>query len=406
MPKLVALVTCVALALAGCTGGGDTGAVQRESPTQRGDGLLAQLRDGGLTIVIRHAATDRAQPDAPTVVLDDCATQRNLSDQGRADARAIGDAIDRLTIPIGQIWASPYCRSSETAELAFGRFEVVPGLERLYPERDEQVDQHLNQLIRDRAPRADEPNLVIASHGVYPSVLAPAVTLAEGEAAIYTRADHESEGAGGFELVDRILPNEWAALGTDTESNTSEPSPAAARVADSVVALHGPGGTGSAFRVAVPGILVTAAHLVANAHEVLVTLPDGEQHTVRVLGRDPAADIAALRIADDSSLPPLHSGSGLTDARAGDPAFGIGGGDAITTTSIRALHDPATIPGGGQLEAIRVDTEIPRANVGGPLVNDTGDVLGVLTTATGADTGIAIPVDVARNAALRLVGNS
>jgi broad specificity phosphatase PhoE len=387
-PRLAALVTCVALAAAGCTGSGDT-STERESSTQPGDGPLTRLRDGGLTIVIRHAATDRSQPDAPTVVLDDCTTQRNLSDQGRADARAIGTAVDRLDIPVGEIWASPYCRSRDTAELAFGRFEVVPGLERLYPERDEQADQHLNQLIREQAPHSGEPNLVIASHGVYPSVLAPAVPLEEGEAALYARANEE------FELVDRIPPNEWATLG----SNAVNPSAAVARAADSVVALDGPGGTGSAFRVAVPGILVTSAHLVTDADEVTVTFHDGKQHTARVLGRNPEVDIAALRIADDSALPPLHSGSGLSEARTGDPAFAIGGGGVMTTGSIHALRDPTTIRGGGQLEAIHVNAEVPRDSVGGPLVNDDGYVLGVLTTTTDGDAGVVIPVDVARDAA-------
>lgn len=400
-PRFVTLVTCAALAMAGCTGSGDSSATARESSTQRGDGLLARLRDGGLTIVVRHAATDRSQPDAPTVVLDDCATQRNLSAKGRADARTIGTAVDRLDIPLGQIWASPYCRSRDTAQLAFGRFEVVPGLERLYPERDEQADQRLNQLILDQAPRTGEPNLVIASHGVYPSVLAPAVPLEEGEAALYARANNESEG---FKLVDRILPNEWAALGTDTGS----PSAGAAGAADSVVALDGPGGTGSAFRVAVPGILVTSAHLVADTGEVAVTLPDGEQRTARVLGRVPDVDIAALRIDDiaDAALPPLHSGSGLSEARTADPAFAIGGGGVVTTGSIRALRDPTTTPSGSRLEAIRINAEIPHDSVGGPLVNEDGDVLGVLTTAHNGGGGVAIPVDIARNATLEIVCNS
>lgn len=336
-PKVVALVTCVALALAGCTSGSGT---EPETPMRQDDGLLARLRNGGLTIVIRHAATDRSQPDAPTVVLDDCATQRNLTDKGRADARAIGDAVDRLDIPVGEIWASPYCRSRDTAELAFRRFEIVPGLERLYPERDERADRRLNQLIREQAPRTGESNLVIASHGVYPSVLTPAVPLGEGEAALYTRVHN------GFELVDRIEPSEWAALSTDADSG-------AARTADSVVTLNGPGGTGSAFRVAVPGILVTSAHLVVGVDEVAVTLPDGEQRTARVLGRDPEVD----------------------------RAFAIGPDGVGASGSIRALRDPTTTRGGGQLSAVRIDADVPRDSVGGPLVNDDGDVLGVLTLA-------------------------
>ncbi|MBV7697317.1 histidine phosphatase family protein [Streptomyces sp. TRM70350] len=157
--------------MAACTGGSETGtsasagATATAPSTQRGDDLLDRLRGGGLTVVIRHAATDQSPPDAPTVDLDDCSTRRNLSDEGRADARAIGNAISRRDIPVGETWASPYCRSRDTARLSFDRFEVVHGLERLYPERDEQADRRLNQRIQDRAPHADEPNLIIVSHG-------------------------------------------------------------------------------------------------------------------------------------------------------------------------------------------------------------------------------------------------
>ncbi|GAB2971905.1 hypothetical protein GCM10023080_039830 [Streptomyces pseudoechinosporeus] len=390
------LAVAVLLTVAACTGGdpaADTNVTERGAGAQSGGSLLASLRNGGLTIVIRHATTDQSQPDDATVDLNDCATQRNLSAEGRSDARAIGTAVRRLDIPVGEVWASPYCRSRDTAELAFGRFEVVNGLERLYPERDEQADRRLNQLIREQAPRPDEPNLVIASHGVYPSVLAPAVPIGEGEAAVYARAGN------GFELVDRIEPGEWAELG----SGADELGPAAARVPASVVSLEGPGGTGSAFRVAVPGILVTSARLVEGAREVTVVQPDGRRLTARVLGHEPRVDIAALRVDDDSGLPPLHSGSGLSEARSGDRAFAIGASGAVAAGSLRALDEPVTTDGGGELEVIRVDADVPRTAVGGPLVNEGGYVLGLLTTATSADGVVAVPVDVARSAALEIV---
>ncbi|MGC9544770.1 trypsin-like peptidase domain-containing protein [Streptomyces sp. UG1] len=398
--RAVALITGAVLATAACTGGSgagtgaSAGATATAPSMQRGDDLLDRLRGGGLTVVIRHAATDQSHPDDPTVDLDDCSTQRNLSDEGRADARAIGNAIGRLDIPVGETWASPYCRSKDTARLALDRFEVVHGLERLYPERDEQADRRLNQRIQDRAPHVDEPNLIIVSHGVYPSVLAPAVTLDEGEAALYARADN------GFELVDRVDASGWAELGPEAD----ELGAGAARARDSVVSLAGPGGTGAAFRVALPGILVTSAQLVANAREVTVVQPGGSRLTARVLGRKRGLDIAALRIGDDSGLPPLHSGSGLAEARTGDRARAIGASGAVTAGSIRTLDDPVAVDGGGELDAIRIDAEVPSASTGGPLVNERGDVLGVLTMATGAsDGGVAIPVDAARSAALEIV---
>src|SRR5262245_65452158 len=79
------------------------------------------LRKGGYVLYFRHAATDMSKNDAGMKSFDDCPTQRNLVDRGRDDARAIGAAIKTLGIPIGKVRASPYCRTVETAELAFGR---------------------------------------------------------------------------------------------------------------------------------------------------------------------------------------------------------------------------------------------------------------------------------------------
>jgi hypothetical protein len=89
-----------------------------------GPDLTRSLRAGGLVVVFRHAATDFSKPDRDPVVVSDCSTQRNLSAQGRADARAIGRGVRRLALPIGKVYASAYCRTLETARLAFGRATV------------------------------------------------------------------------------------------------------------------------------------------------------------------------------------------------------------------------------------------------------------------------------------------
>jgi len=70
-----------------------------------------------------HADTDHNQKDTRTGSVEDCASQRNLTDRGRDHARAIGEAIRALEIPIGVVVASPLCRTVETATLAFGAAE-------------------------------------------------------------------------------------------------------------------------------------------------------------------------------------------------------------------------------------------------------------------------------------------
>src|SRR5262245_29980582 len=70
--------------------------VEATAPGQLDRPLLTALRDGGHVIYFRHAATDRSQQDSDPHNLANCATQRNLTDDGRADARTIGEAFRAL----------------------------------------------------------------------------------------------------------------------------------------------------------------------------------------------------------------------------------------------------------------------------------------------------------------------
>jgi len=73
-------------------------------------------RPDGLVLLMRHAsAPGGGDPDG--FRLDDCATQRNLSDEGRAQARRIGERLRALGVPIAMVWHSQWCRTRETAEL-------------------------------------------------------------------------------------------------------------------------------------------------------------------------------------------------------------------------------------------------------------------------------------------------
>jgi hypothetical protein len=83
------------------------------------------LRAGGIAI-FRHANAPGVG-DPPGMRLDDCSTQRNLDEEGRVQARRIGDAFRSRNIQMGAVLASQWCRATETAELAF------PGLVRVEP---------------------------------------------------------------------------------------------------------------------------------------------------------------------------------------------------------------------------------------------------------------------------------
>src|SRR6185436_604948 len=76
-----------------------------------------------LVILMRHAATEPGLGDPQGFRIGDCATQRNLSEAGRADARRIGERFTAERVPIARVYTSPWCRCRETAMLAFGRAE-------------------------------------------------------------------------------------------------------------------------------------------------------------------------------------------------------------------------------------------------------------------------------------------
>lgn len=94
----------------------------------KGEALFAALKQGGYVIYLRHAASDSTQNDVEPVDFANCATQRNLSGDGRAQAKAIGRAMTTLGIAAEKVLVSPYCRTKETATLAFGAAETAEPL--------------------------------------------------------------------------------------------------------------------------------------------------------------------------------------------------------------------------------------------------------------------------------------
>lgn len=176
---------------------------------QSADPVLArELQRGGLVLAIRHAATDFSKLDQDPVVLADCGTQRNLSAQGRADARLIGRSVRRLKLRIGSVLASPFCRTKETARLAFGRAKVSRALLNTVTAVHDSAWRSQIRAARRLlgTPPASGRLTVLVTHG---SVVADMTgqTLEEGETLVF-----RPRGNSRFRLVGRVLPNEWAAL--------------------------------------------------------------------------------------------------------------------------------------------------------------------------------------------------
>ncbi|MCD6058726.1 MAG: putative phosphohistidine phosphatase, SixA [Thermomicrobiales bacterium] len=151
-----------------------------------GPELLAALRNGGFVIYFRHARTDFSQDDTDLSDLSNCATQRNLSAEGRTQARLIGDAIATLAIPIGDILSSELCRTRETAELAFGEATPAPDLTSFGTAGSEVEEEERVAALRRllATPPAPGSNTVLVGH-LFNIQAAAGISLAEGQAAIF-----------------------------------------------------------------------------------------------------------------------------------------------------------------------------------------------------------------------------
>lgn len=88
---------------------------------------MLRSREGGV-LLVRHASTEPGLGDPPGFVLSQCHTQRNLSEAGRAQARAMGAWFTKHGLPVQAVLSSQWCRCLDTAQLAFGRVQAWPAL--------------------------------------------------------------------------------------------------------------------------------------------------------------------------------------------------------------------------------------------------------------------------------------
>ena len=127
------------------------------------DAVWAALRTSGAVVVLRHSYAPGAF-DPPDARLDDCSTQRNLDDNGREQARRIGEAFRRQGIAVGAVLSSPRCRCLDTARLAFGKVEPWDVLQGSLSNAERRQAQ-LVEMRRRIAAYRDGPPLVLVTHG-------------------------------------------------------------------------------------------------------------------------------------------------------------------------------------------------------------------------------------------------
>ena len=119
-PARRALLASTCIGLAGVAG--FAGLVLWPQPALADERVSALLREGGVAIAFRHAYAPGTF-DPPGFQLEQCSTQRNLNDEGRAQARRLGAWFRSQGLVPAQVRSSPWCRCLDTASLAFGRVE-------------------------------------------------------------------------------------------------------------------------------------------------------------------------------------------------------------------------------------------------------------------------------------------
>jgi len=142
--------------------------------------LWQRLREGGHVVLLRHAVTVPGVGDPENFKLGVCATQRNLSADGRDDARRIGAAFRERSVPVSQVLSSRWCRCIDTAQLAFGRVRPEPMVDSMFND-DDTARQNKMRALRTFLSAHKEPgNLVLVTHDINIRVLV-GESLSQGE---------------------------------------------------------------------------------------------------------------------------------------------------------------------------------------------------------------------------------
>ena len=171
---------------------------------------LQSLRAGGFVLYLRHGNTDNTRADrVPSVDLNDCATQRPLTEEGRQLAARVGEAIRKARIPVAEIRISPLCRVRDTVAIAFPGQVAISDMNLMYTAN--LTDLQKAPIIANTrhllsAPVPTGANRVLVAHapnrmdliGYFPREATLVVFRPLGDA--------------GFEYVASIAPAQWPEL--------------------------------------------------------------------------------------------------------------------------------------------------------------------------------------------------
>ncbi len=227
------------------------------------------------------------------------------------------------------------------------------------------------------------------------------------------------------ELVERVSPSvvnirtveRRSTVGNATDPNIEEffrrfgipipnrPAPRGPRGEDDEDSSAQPRGVGSGFILSADGYIMTNAHVVDGADEVIVTLTDKRELKARIIGTDRRTDVAVVKV-DATGLPPVKLGD-VNRLKVGEWVMAIGSPFGLENTVTAGIVSAKQRDTGDYLPFIQTDVAINPGNSGGPLLNLRGEVVGInsqIYSRSGGFMGIsfAIPIDEASRVADQL----
>lgn len=172
--------------------------------------IIRQLREGGFVLFMRHDKSDITHPDQlPHVDLNDCSTQRQLTEAGRREAARIGRDMRKARIPLGGIYASPLCRARDTALAAFGRDITVDNRLIFTSNMTDAEKAPVLEFTREllSTPVAEKSNRVIVAHAENLMEIMNYLPKPEGVVVIF-----QPLGEKRFKYIASVAPDQWKYL--------------------------------------------------------------------------------------------------------------------------------------------------------------------------------------------------
>lgn len=173
--------------------------------------LVQRLRVGGYVIVVRHGATVSNQADTDPLNFDDVTKQRNLNDKGKELAKAFGDAVRRVGLPVGDVYTSKFNRAYETAVLAgFENIERTVDLTEgglvVTPDENNRRAEAFRQMLAQAPAQGKNNFLITHKPNIVDALGKDWFDVKEGEASIF-----KPEG-GKYQLIARVQMEDWPKL--------------------------------------------------------------------------------------------------------------------------------------------------------------------------------------------------